>query len=102
MATLQELRGLFSNSDLMEKVEAALLIAVQAILDGSPTLSDQRYAAHVFENPGVEARKALMSILAVNSSATTGQIVGANDATIQSNVNNVVGTLSAAWVAANP
>lgn len=102
MATLKELRGLHTDSDLMEKVESAMIIAVQAILDGTPTTADQKYAAHVFSNPNAEARKALMSVLAKNNTATVGQITGATDSTIQANVNDVVPSLSAAWNAANP
>lgn len=102
MASLQELRGLYAHSDLMEKIEAAMIIAVQAVLDGSPTTADQKYAAYVFTAPHIEARKALMSVLAKNKTATTAQITGASDAAIQVNVDAVVPTLSAAWNAANP
>ncbi len=100
MATLQELRGLFTNSNLMEKVEAALLISVQAVLGGTPTIDDQKYASHVFSNPLDEARKALMSVLASNSIATVIQITTATDASIQTNVDDVRATLSVAWNAA--
>ena len=100
MATLQELRGVFTNSDLLEKVESAMLISVQTVLDGTPSVDDQKYAAHVFNHPRGEARKALMSVLAKNSTATVAQIIGAADTAIQSNVNDVLATLNAAWNAA--
>lgn len=102
MATLQELRGLYSNSDLMEKVEAAVIIAVQSILDGTPTLSDQKYAAHVFGSLREEAQKALMGVLAKNNAATPAQIISASDASIKGNVAAIIPALSAAWNAANP
>ncbi len=101
MATLLELRGLFTNSDLQEKVESALIIAVQALLDGgTPTTDQQKYAAAVFAKPAVEARKALMSVLAKNASATVTQIQEANDTAIQTNVNDVVDALVIAYNAA--
>jgi len=99
MATLQELRGLFTDSDLQEKVQAALIISVQAILEGTPSADEQRYAAHVFSGPKAEADKALMSLLGTNADATVAQILGAADAAIQINVDDVVATLSAAYIA---
>jgi len=105
MATLQELRGLFADSDIHEKVEAAMIIAVQAILDGTPSTDDQKYAAQVFSNPKGEANKAVMSVLAKNSTFTVAQILAAPDTvagSIQSNVDAVVPTLSAAYIASLP
>jgi hypothetical protein len=100
MATLLELRAEFTNSDLLEKIEAALIISVQDVLDGTPTADDQKYAAHVFNAPKAEARKALMSVLAKNKMATPAQIQTALDGTIQTNVDSVRATLSVAWNAA--
>ena len=102
MATLQELRSLFTHSDLLEKVESAVIIAVQDILDGTPTLSDKRYAAHVFASPRTEATKALMSVLAANNALTTAQITGASESVIKTQVASAITSLSAAWNAANP
>ena len=102
MATLQELRGLFTDSDLHEKVEAALIISVQTILEGTsplPTDDQKRYAAHVFSSPKAEADKALMSVLGTNASATPIQITGAADTAIQANVDAVIDTLTAAYIA---
>ena len=97
MATLQELKSLMTDSDLQEKVSAALIISVQAVLDGTPTADQQKYAAHVFSNPAGEMKKALMSVLAVNSTATVAQITGATDTAIQTNVDGVIDTLSIAF-----
>jgi len=96
MATLLEIKQLFSNSDLQDKIQASLLISVQAILDGAPTADQQKYAAHVFSNPKAEGTKALMSVLATNSGATVSQIIGASDAAINTNVASVTSTLSVA------
>ena len=97
MATLMELKGLMNDSDLQDKVESALIIGVQAILDGTPVANDQKYAAHVFNNPRSEALKALASVLATNSSATVSQIQGATDAALQTKTNAVIDTLSVAY-----
>jgi len=93
MATLQELRSLFSNSDLMEKIEAATVIAANDLIGGTPSADDQRWAAVVFSSPASEARKAMMAVLASNNTASVAAIIGASDAAIQGNVDDVVATL---------
>ena len=74
-----------------------MIISIQTILDGTPTADQQKYAAHVFSNPRTEAKKALMSVLAANSAASVAAIQGATDPALQTNVDAVVGTLSAAY-----
>ena len=93
MASLQELRTLFSNSDLSEKVESAVVIAANNLLSGTPTTAQIAWAATVFTAPHQEAKKALMSVLAVNSGLTTDQITGATDVAIQAGVDGVVDIL---------
>jgi len=90
MASLQELRSLFLDSDLTEKVEAAIIIAANNLLSGTPTVPQKVWAAAVFSSPKAEARKALMAILAVNSGASVSAIQGASDTTIQNGVDGVV------------
>lgn len=97
MATLLELKGLFRDSDLQDKVLSALLIAVQDTLSGTPTVDEQKYAAQVFQHPLEEAPKALASVLAANHLLTEGQILGASDAAIMSAVEGVRDTLTVAW-----
>ena len=99
MATLQELRSLVNDSDLHEKVEAALIIVVQGILDGTPNADQQRYAAQVFSSTKSEGDKAVMSVLAANSTASKEQIIGATDAAILLNVAAIVDTLTVAYIA---
>jgi hypothetical protein len=100
MATLEELQGLFTDSDLQAKVESSIVIAVQGVLDGTPTADEQKYAAAVFANTRSEALKALKSVLAVNSASTVAAIQGATDTAINSNVAAVIDTLSVAYNAA--
>ena len=93
MATYAELRVLFNDSDLLDKVEVALVIAAHALLSGTPTAAQKAYAAQVFANPKAEAQKAVMSVLADNKAATVAQIQGASDASVQTNVDSIVQVL---------
>ena len=98
MATLLELHAKVNDSDLQDRVEVALVIGVQALLDGAtPTDSDKKYAAMVFANPKAEGRKALMAVLAKNEAATIAQINAASDATIKTQVAEAIDALSVAY-----
>ena len=97
MATLMELKGLMTDSDLYDKVQSALVISAQAILDGTPTADEQKYAAHVFSSTSSEATKALMSVLASNSASDVSAILAAPDTSIQTAVDSVIDTLSIAY-----
>jgi len=93
MATLQELRGLFNDSDLLEKGEAALIIEAKGLLAATPTAADKAWAASVTEDTNAEAQKALKFVLASNSDASVATIQGATDNAIQTSVNSVVSAL---------
>ena len=97
MATLQELKGLMKDSDLQDKIQVSLIIGVQAILDGTPSTDDKKYAAHVFSNTVGEGQKALMSVLAQNEGMTVSQIQGASESAIKTQVAGVIDTLSSAY-----
>lgn len=99
MATYEELRALAGDSPLSQKVEIATIIAANNLLTGSPspTADEQKWAAAVFAAPAREGRKALMSVLAANNSASVAAITGASDAQIQNNVNAVVPALVVAY-----
>lgn len=90
MATYSELRALFNDSDLMEKVEVATVIAANTLIAGTPTTAEKAWAATVFSSPKAEAQKAVMSVLAANSDATVATIQAATDASIQTNVDTIV------------
>lgn len=90
MATYDELRQLFDSSDLLNKIEVAIVIAANGLLSGSPTAASKAWVVKVFSSPRSEAKKALMSVLAANSAATSAQILGASDAAIQTKVDEVV------------
>ncbi len=99
MATFLELKGLMTDSDLQDKVQVALIIGVQAVLDGTPTVDDEKYAAHVFSNMTGEGSKALASVLAQNKAATVSGIKGASDSAVEAQVAGVIPALSAAYLA---
>lgn len=89
MATYQELRGLFTDSDLFEKMEVAIIISANNLIATSPTINDKAWAAHVFTSPGTEAGKALMAIIAENATLSTAQILAATDSTIQTKIDAI-------------
>jgi hypothetical protein len=91
MATYEEIYGLWQNSALQNKVRVACIIAAETIMiDPSPPTNQtarEAWAAAVFENPNAEATRMLRAVLAANADATAGNILGALDSTIQSNVD---------------
>tara|TARA_R100001198_G_scaffold96105_1_gene84528 strand:- start:1548 stop:1850 length:303 start_codon:yes stop_codon:yes gene_type:complete len=93
MATYLEIRDLFNDSDLTNRVAVAVLVSVKDKLELNPTTAEKAYAAKVFANPKSEAKTVLMYVLAANNGATVAQIQGASDAAIQTNVDSVVDVL---------
>ena len=90
MATYQELRALSSDSDLIEKVQTACVVAAHGLSSGTPTTAEKAWIASVLSNPVSVAQQAVMFVLAANKDATVAQIQGATDASIQTNVDTVV------------
>lgn len=98
MATLVELRGLFADSDLRNRVTVATVIeANDMIAQSSVTAQERAFAQAVFSNPQSIGFRVLMSVLAANASASVAQIQGASDSAIQSNVANVFPQLVSAF-----
>ncbi len=97
MATYTELRDLFSNDVLLNKVDIAILIAANDILAGTPTENDQKWVASVFGSPRFAAERAYMALLAENNTATVAQITGSTDAAIQAKVDAIVPSLVVAF-----
>ena len=94
MATLLELRGLLRDNVLHQKVEAAVLIAANAIrVEAAATANHANrlvWAKQAFASPVSKVEGMLSAVLSANASATVAQIQGASDAAIQSNVNVAV------------
>ncbi len=99
MATYTELRDLFSDDTLRNRVEVAVIVAADGLLAGTPTTDQQKWATAVFDSPRREGNKAYMAVLAANSGATVAQIQSATDAAIQANVDSVVPALVVAYAA---
>lgn len=90
MATYQELRALSSDSDLIEKVQTACVVAAHGLSSGTPTTAEKSWIASVLANPVSVAMQATMFVLAANKSATVAQIQSATDASVQTNVDTIV------------
>jgi hypothetical protein len=90
MAAYTELRGLFNDSELLGKIEVATIIAANNLIDN---IANNAWVAQAYTSPKAEAKKALMAVLATNSSATVAQILEATDSTIQTAVDAAVETL---------
>lgn len=97
MATYLELFDLSSSSaitDLRKKIRVAIAIKAQLIAaSASPTATAKAWANAAFQNPQGYEGVVLNYILAANKAATTAQISGADDATVQTAVNAAVDTL---------
>jgi NAD/NADP transhydrogenase beta subunit len=99
MATYEELHNLQSDNDLTLKTQTAVVIAAYDLVKTgtTPTAAEQKWSAAVLSSPVQEAQKALRFVLAKNSAASVATITGATDATLQSNVDEVVSSLVAAY-----
>lgn len=98
MATYTELRDLFSDDALRNRVTTATVIAAQGLLAGSPapTTAESVWASKVLSGPDGEGARMFMAVLAANSGQTVANIQGATDAQIQTNVDAVVPQIVAA------
>lgn len=92
MATYSELHDLFNDSTLLDKVEAAVVIAAQGIIGGAETNQAQRdkWAEQALSNTRDTAEKMLPAIVAANKGITADQIKNAADSAIQTNVDATV------------
>jgi hypothetical protein len=90
MASYIEIRNLFSNSTLRNRIITAVVIAAFNKTTGSPTAADKAWIDSVLSNPNNAGKKALMAVLAANKDASVASIEGATDAQIQTNVDSIV------------
>ncbi len=97
MASYAEIRTLFNDSDLKNKVATAVIIAALGILgESTPDAARIGWAARAFESPEREAKRVFMAVLAANNTATVADIEGAPDATIQVSVDAAIDLFVAA------
>lgn len=97
MATYIELRNLYDDDDLKNKLDVATMITANNLLSGTPTVDQQKWAAYVFGNVRTESSKALMAVLATNNNLTVAQIQTATDNGIQTAVDAVADALVVAY-----
>jgi len=94
MATYQELFDLRHNHVLLDKVTMAVIVAAETVFAelGGTTNHANRiiWAREASIKPREMAGVFMSAVLAANKSATTGNIVGAADNAIQTNVNDVI------------
>ena len=94
MASYTELRNLFSDDALKNKVEVACIIAAEGIREEDPNKLNHTnrvlWAKQAFESPGAVREKMLMALLAANNALAAEEITGATDAQIQTKVDEAV------------
>jgi len=93
VASYLELRNLFSNGDLLNKIDFAIVKAANDLINGTPGTKEKSWATDVFSNPRAESQKALKVLLAGNSGMTISQIISVTDTAIQTAVDGVVPVL---------
>ena len=90
MAEYTELRNLFNDDTLRNRVTVATVIAANNLLSGTPSVAEQKFAELVATNPDSIGSKVLMFVLAENNGLTVTQIQQAGDTAIQNAVNSIV------------
>jgi len=94
MATYIELRQIFGNGDLLNKIEVACIVAASIIQNEDAGTANHAnrvlWAASVFSQSRPWAEKMLMALLAANRAATAQQITEATDEMLQTLVNDTV------------
>jgi len=99
MAFYTDLRGLFNDDELKNRVDIAVIVAASDLILGAPTINDNKWAAAALGNTRQESIKAFKAVVAVNKDMTIAQITGASDAALQTAVDNVVSSLVDAFSA---
>jgi len=100
MAAYQDLRQLYTNSELRNRTEVALAVTAHDLSgEATPTDDDLAWVGRALGDTGGEALKALKFVLAENKTASTGAILGASDAQLQANVDLVRPALVSAYAA---
>jgi hypothetical protein len=94
MATYMELRVLFNDSDLQDRVEVSCIVAAETIRteDGGTTNHANRlaWAKGAFEHPRGVRNEMLMALLAANKDATVAAIQGVTDSALQTQLDAAI------------
>lgn len=101
MATYVEIRNLFNDGPLRNRVSTAVIIAAENMLTGlTPTAAQRAFALAVMTNPDVWGERVYKIVLAANSGASVAQIQGAPDTgagSIQAAVDAVIEQIATAY-----
>ena len=96
MASYTELRNLFNNDALRNRVEVALIVKVHSILqEDSPSDERLTWAKGVLSSSRIEAESLLKYALAANADLTVEQLSQASDAALLTAVGVAVDKLYA-------
>ena len=95
MASYAELYDLFTTeSEVRNKVSIAVAVAADTIFNENPATTNHTnrliWAKQALQNPLGKAAEMFPSLLAQNKDAAVSAIMGASDATIQSNVDGSI------------
>lgn len=94
MATYAELRQLFNDNDLRNKIEVACIVAAEAIrveAEGTTNHANRLvWAKAVFTSPRAASEQMQMALLASNKDATVATILSVSDAALQTLVDAAV------------
>lgn len=90
MATYTELRGLFNDDSLRNRVEVAVIIAANGLADN---INNNAWVAQAYSNPRREADRALMAVLAENNALDVATIQASTDVALQTAVDSAVAIL---------
>lgn len=101
MATYAELLDIATTATgepLLRKIKVAVIVACDVIrLEAINTTNHAnrvKWAGETLDNPDGAARQMLWAVLATNRAATSAQILGADDATVQTAVNSSIDLLA--------
>lgn len=94
MATYDELLQANANSALLNKVRVAVVVAATDIMAEATAIANHtnrlKWAKEVFTDPAQAGARMMWPVLAQNKTAPLASITGADDATVQTAVNNAV------------
>ena len=92
MASYAEIRSLFNDSELLNRVTTATIIYAHNAISGS-TLAQKKWIANALSNPIAESKKILMGVLAANNGLAVEAIQSASDSAIQAQVDLIAPVL---------
>ncbi len=94
MATYEELFDLRRNQSLLDKITTAVIVATDTIRTEAGGTANHAnrliWSRETAKSPRAMAEVFMSMVLAANKGATVGNISGASDASIQTNVDDVI------------